>query len=239
MIVMAKKIIFFDTETTGLKIGQDRIIEIAAYNPLDQSSFSRLINPQIPISEETKTLCQISDEMVKDEPTFDTVIKDFIAFCPEETVLVAHNGDSFDKPFLEAECKRCNILLPPYLYFDTLKWARKYRPDLPKHSLQYLREAYQIPPNQAHRALNDVMILYQVYSKMTDDLSIEQVFTLLKEKNTDLDRMPFGKYQGQDLKQIPKSYYAWLKKNNVLEKEENKKLKEALDKLHLLEGIEV
>ena len=49
-----------------------------------------------------------------------------------------------------------------------------------------------------------------------------------------LEFMPFGKHTGKKLTEVPKNYLLWLKGNDVLEKEENKALKGALEKLNLI-----
>lgn len=228
-----KRPIYYDTETTGTKADRDRIIEIAAYDPVRNASFVQFVNPQIPIPEEASKIHHISDEMVKDAPSFQEVGKAFSAFCCGDVVLIAHNNDGFDKLFLHHEFKRASLPLPSWDYVDTLKWARKYRPDLPRHTLQHLREVYQIPPNQAHRALDDVMVLYQVFSAMTDDLPIETVMELLSGPSR-VDRMPFGKHQGKLLSEIPKEYIQWLKSTGAFSKGENNSLKENFEKLGML-----
>ncbi len=177
---MAKRPIFFDTETTGTNPRQDRIVELAAYDPIQGRSFERLINPGMPIPPETIMVHQITDAMVANEPAFGAVMLDFIAFCEGDVALIAHNADSFDVPFIQSEAKRHNITLPDdWLYIDSLKWSRRYRKDLPRHSLQFLRQTYGVNANQAHRALNDVMVLYEVFSLMTDDLSCDEIAGLL------------------------------------------------------------
>jgi len=232
---MSLRPIYYDTETTGLSSAKDRIIEIAAFDPVKNRSFTQLVNPQRPISEESIAICNITNEMIKDAPIFEEVGKKFIEFCDENIVLIAHNNDNFDKPFLDAEFKRVNISMPKWNFLDSLKWARKYRPDLPKHALQYLRQIYNIKENQAHRALNDVIILHQVFEKMTDDLPIETILKLLyATKEEKIEYMPFGKYQGKNLNQVPKSYIKWLEENSAFEKQQNKLLKESFEKLGLL-----
>lgn len=177
---MSRRFIYFDTETTGTHASKDRIIEIAAFDPKNNRSFTRLINPQTPIPPEAMAIHKITDEMVKDAPLFAVVIDEFIEFCSGDVVLVAHNNDSFDLPFVQAECKRTGKFLPTsWLFVDSLKWARKYRPDLPRHSLQFLRQIYAITANQAHRALDDVIVLCQVFESMIDDLTCEEVYKLL------------------------------------------------------------
>lgn len=230
---MALRPIFYDTETTGLFSATDRIIEIAAFDVQKNSTFETLVNPQMPISKASIEICKITNEMVADAPTFEKVGKDFLEFLGKDFVLIAHNNDAFDMPFLAEEFKRNGLTLPAMTTIDSLKWARKYRPDLPRHALQYLRGIYQVAENQAHRALNDVMVLKEIFMKMVDDLSMETIISLLKKQKTD-NRMPFGKYKGRSLKEVPKSYISWMGDNGVFDKTENSALKEELVKLGLL-----
>jgi DNA polymerase-3 subunit epsilon len=168
--------IFFDLETTGTRPDADRIIEIAAFDPVLDKSFQRLVHPGIPIPSESSAIHQITDGMVANAPSFASAGAEFIEFCSGNVYLVAHNGEQFDLPFLRAECKRHKLSLPRgWGLIDTLKWSRKYRRDLPRHSLQYLRELFGIPPNHAHRALDDVIILHRVFSILTDDLTIDEI----------------------------------------------------------------
>ena len=227
--------IYYDTETTGVRSDKDRIIEIAAFDPIENRTFVHLINPGIPIPPEASAIHHISNEMVADAPTFKEVALLFLDFCPKETVLIAHNNDAFDQLFLEAEFKRAGVTLPSFLYIDTLKWSRKYRTDLPRHTLQNLREVYGFPSNNAHRALDDVIVLHQVFSAMTDDLSMETIIELLARPQV-LNRMPFGKHQGKPLSEIPKSYVTWLDSSGAFDKSENHALKDSFVKLGLLAG---
>lgn len=228
-----RKPIYYDTETTGTRSEKDRIIELAAFNPIDGKEFCALINPGCPIPAEATAIHNISDAMVAAAPSFGEVARAFVEFCPEGCILIAHNNDGFDKLFMEAEFERAGSPLPPWDYVDSLKWARRYRPDLPRHSLQHLREVYGVAANNAHRALDDVKVLYQVFSQMIDDLSIEQVMQLLKTSKN-LDRMPFGKHQGKPLKEIPKNYIAWLKETGAFDKPQNKELKDRFEQLGVL-----
>ena len=168
--------IFFDLETTGTRPDADRIVEIAAFDLFQNKTFQVFVNPGIPIPKEAANIHGITDDMVKDAPSFAIAGAKFIEFCSGRVLLIAHNGELFDVPFLRAECKRHKVSFPAgWSLVDSLKWARKYRRDLPRHSLQYLREVFKIPPNRAHRALDDVMILHQVFSLMTDDLTPEEI----------------------------------------------------------------
>lgn len=225
--------IYYDLETTGLSFENDEIIEIAAYNSTLDKKFSTLINPQKNIPKEATKIHNITDEMVKDSPYIEGALQKFIDFCPKNknVVLIAHNNDSFDVNFLKkAFQKSKNLEMPSWQFIDSLKWARKYRKDLPYHSLQYLREIYSIEKNQAHRALDDVITLKKVFEKMIDDLSFDVIIDLLK-KNT---LMPFGKHRGKKLKDVPKNYVRWLSENGAFKRLENKNLKEEFEKIGIL-----
>lgn len=222
-----KRLIFYDTETTGVRFDKDFIIELAAFDPLQEKTFCQLINPGVPIPPEVTGITSITNEMVQDAPSFKEVGSAFLDFLDEDVILVAHNNDAFDWPFLEEEYRRHGLTLPKFACIDSLKWARKYRKDLPKHGLQYLREVYQIEANQAHRALDDVLVLHKIFSLLIDDLSPEIVF----EKSTEvisLTTMPFGKHKGTPLDRLPKDYLRWLEGSGALDKRENASLKEAL-----------
>lgn len=224
--------IYYDTESTGIRTDKDRIVEIAAYNPLTGESFCEFINPGIPIPEEASNIHHITNEMVENSPSFATIGQAFIDFCGPNAVLIAHNNDSFDRPILEAECKRHELTPHPWQYIDSLKWARKYRKDLPKHPLQFLREVYGIESNQAHRALDDVIVLHKVFSQMIDDLPIETVLELMVPPSS-FSRMPFGKHQGKLLTEIPRDYIKWLDKSGAFAKPENEPLLKSFEKLGL------
>jgi len=232
-----KRFIYYDTETTGIKRESDRIIEIAAYDPAQEKTLEMLVNPGIPIPPEATAIHNISDEMVKEAPPFSEVAEAFKEFCDGEPILVAHNNDGFDIHFLREEFKRCGQEMPSWTFLDSLKWARRYRPDLPRHSLQFLREIYGIPENNAHRALDDVIVLEKVFSLMLDDLTPEQALELLKAPRAvkEMTRMPFGKHQGKPLTDVPASYVRWLAEQGALDKEENLGLKMGFEKAGLLE----
>lgn len=227
--------IFYDTETTGVRPEKDRIIEIAAYDPIKNRTFEKLIKPDIPIPKEATAIHNITEEMVASAPNFSEIYNEFLEFCEGEVVLIAHNNDSFDKLFLEYECKRNQLTVPNWKYLDSLKWARRYRPDLPRHTLQSLREVYDFPKNNAHRALDDVIVLHQVFQAMTDDLPITDVYSLLN-RHRSLQHMPFGKHQGQPLNSLPKNYVLWLANSGALDKSENQELKSRFLELGLLRG---
>ncbi len=232
---MALRPIFYDTETTGVSAKKDRIIELAAFDPVREASYQVLIHPGFSIPAEATAIHHITNEMVKDAPSFKEITDDFTKFCEGDSVLIAHNNDGFDKHFMREEFLRSECELPDWKYLDTLKWARKYRPDLPRHSLQFLREIYGFEENNAHRALDDVMMLYKIFSAMTDDLDFDTVFSLMTNVNQQSsETMPFGKYQGKKFEEVPKDYLAWLLDSGALDKPQNEDLKSILIKKELL-----
>jgi len=230
---MGLRPIFYDTETTGIKAEKEFIVELAAYDPVQERTFERFIKPGRPIPPEVTKIHKITDEMVADADPFSIVGEEFVQFCEGDVVLIAHNNDSFDIHFLKAEFSRNSLEMPNWKFLDSLRWARRYRTDLPKHSLQFLREIYGIPENNAHRALDDVIVLFKVWQMMTDDLSMDEAFALLNVPRA-VTHMPFGKHQGQPLEKIPASYVKWLNGQGAFDKPENAELKSRLETLGLL-----
>lgn len=229
---MPKRPIYYDTETTGVSFESDYIIELSAYDPVLDKTFDELIKPGIPIPPGATAIHNITDDMVADKPLFKEVALKFIDFCAGDTVLIAHNNARFDEPFLKSEFKRSNLEFPNWHFLDTLLWARRYRPDLPRHSLQHLRETYGFPENNAHRALDDVITLQRVFEAMIDDLPMDMVYDLLNEERM-IHTMPFGKYKGKPLELVPADYFKWLSKNGALDKKENESLRKSIEKLAL------
>lgn len=233
-----KRFIYYDTETTGVRSDKDRVVELAAFDPERKRTFEKLINPGCPIPSEATAIHKITNEMVASAPSFKEIALEFMEFCEGEVILIAHNNDNFDLHFMRNEFQRCGMEMPSWKFLDTLKWARRYRPDLPRHTLQFLREIYNIPANNAHRALDDVVVLHQIFQFMVDDLSVNEIYDLMNNHSAtqrSIQHMPFGKHQGQPLSKIPKTYIQWLSTNGVFEKSENQDLKAAFQKIGLLE----
>lgn len=102
---------FFDLETTGTNISNDRIIEIAVLKMMPNGEVLRktnLVNPTIPIPEETSLIHGIRDEDVKDKPTFKELAKDYAKFL-EGADLGGFNILKFDVPMLVEEFLRAGV----------------------------------------------------------------------------------------------------------------------------------
>src|SRR5438105_4607119 len=80
--------VYYDTETTGVRSDKDRIIEIAAYDPVNARTFVQLINPGMPIPPEATAIHRITDAMVESANAFKEVGQAFIDFCGPDAVLV-------------------------------------------------------------------------------------------------------------------------------------------------------
>jgi len=106
-----RPLIVFDIESTGLNTRQDRIIELAAVRvEPDGTETSKcwLLNPGVKIPEETTKIHGITDEIVKDCPTFRDAayeIEEFFRGCD----LSGFNADRFDIPCLEEEFARAGL----------------------------------------------------------------------------------------------------------------------------------
>lgn len=112
--------IFYDTETTGIRSDKDRIVEIAAFDPIRKRSFEKLVNPGCPIPSSASAIHNITDDMVKDCPDFSQIGKEFVEFCEGNVVLIAHNNDGFDIHFLKNEFNRHSIEMPTWNFLDSL-----------------------------------------------------------------------------------------------------------------------
>ncbi len=104
-------IIFLDLETTGINIASDRIVEIALIKVFPDGKEEEKclrINPQMPIPERSTRIHGITDEDVKDAPTFPEVAKSIAQFI-EGCDLGGFNSNRFDIPLLAEEFLRADI----------------------------------------------------------------------------------------------------------------------------------
>jgi len=102
---------FFDLETTGINISQDRIVELAMIKIMPNGetiSERHLVNPTIPIPEESAIIHGIRDEDVKDAPTFKEIAKNLAKFL-EGSDLGGFNIVRFDVPLLVEEFLRIDV----------------------------------------------------------------------------------------------------------------------------------
>lgn len=234
---LTNAIAFFDLETTGLNISKDKIVEIAILkiNP-DQTeeSFLERINPLIPISEESFSIHGISNEDVKDCPTFKDLaetIKNFIG----DADLAGYNSNRFDIPFLLEELLNCGV--------DMDMENRRFidvQTVFHKMEQRTLEAAYQFYCGKsilnAHSAAADTRATYEVlksqldrYPEVENDMDFLFEFTQTG-KNRKIDFIGrlaisdsgevmynFGKHNGKTIREVYEKepgYHRWILDND-------------------------
>lgn len=134
--IMNLSLVMFDTETTGFSPSKDRLVELGAVKIENGQIVARtnwLINPGRKIPDRVINVHGISNEMVKDKPSFAEIYPEFLAFIGD-SILMAHNA-RFDVDFVRAEILRASQPLPSNTTVDTLKLFRKWYPDAPSHKV--------------------------------------------------------------------------------------------------------
>lgn len=192
-------VIVSDLETTGLHRVKERIIEIAAQDLAggENSTFQSLINPGVPIL--NASIHGIRNDMVcrPEVPRMEEMIPIFLRYVQSRqkpggyVMIVAHNGKTFDFQFLINEFNRCSYEIPPnWLFFDSLPLARESMKSVdatvkPKASLSALGDYYNlVRDGDAHRALSDVLLLSQVFQRLTIDLKLSLSDLVLRSYTT-------------------------------------------------------
>ncbi len=160
-----RDIVFFDIESTGLNVIKDRILQIALVKyPKgggEPSEISMLINPRIPISDESFAIHKISNEMIKDKPSFDQVGQEIYDFIGQADI-AGYNSDRFDIPMLMEEFHRIGLTfdISSRRLIDVQKIFYKMEP-------RTLKAAYKHYCDQvledAHDAMADVKATIEVF----------------------------------------------------------------------------
>src|SRR3990172_1844736 len=177
---LEKSIIYFDLETTGVETETARIVELACikYKPDGtQEEKTILVNPTIPIPKEASDVHNITDEMVKDKPTFKQYaqgMRDWFKDCD----LAGFNSNNYDVPLLSAEFERAGlegIDWNPNL-FDVLTLYRNLFPNT-------LSDVYKRLTGEelegAHGALADITAT-KVIGDIIFPMLVEQSETLIE-----------------------------------------------------------
>lgn len=172
----------FDTETTSLSPGEGYITEIGLvlfstehHQPVKM--FGALVQVPVALSAEITNITGITNEMLTAFGIAQSdALKAVLAFAAKADYLVAHNAP-FDRGFLEALCKREGKAMPDKPWADT-------RTDLVPEayllgksaSLKYLAadHGFVYP---AHRAMNDVLAMFQILDKYPIEEILERART--------------------------------------------------------------
>lgn len=224
-----KTVVTFDLETTGLNAQTDRIVEIAVivkHGDKRKKDFikSRLINPGRPIPEETTAIHGITDEKVRDQPTFHDVAES-LADIVRGNVIVGFNSNRFDVPFLLAEFERAGIYdaFEGCQFIDVFRLYKKFNP----RTLANAYSEYCGKSLDAHKAENDALATFEVLEAMVsehddeiEDNTLDGLSNLTSDnKNVDIlgvivegPKGPVfnvGKHKGQLVAEC-RSYCDWL-----------------------------
>ena len=162
------KLIFLDIETTNehldFNIDESELIEVWAYNPENNKSFSEFCNIPHQLSEFTKRLTHISDNDLKWAKNPQDVLnwlKKFI-WDINDCILVWHNIEWFDLPVLskyDSDFKNIK-------YLDTLQLFQLLYPWLEQYNVEYLyRYFFSDDYIEKHRALDDAKDEFKLFNK--------------------------------------------------------------------------
>lgn len=150
-----------DTETTGLSITEDEIIQISAVkfvNFLPVEAWTSYVRPKKGLKVRAQKINHITEEDVRDAPDLEEAISAFDAYLGGNSPIVGHNL-SFDYNFLFANGSRVmhENILGKRKFYDTLLLAkREYK--FSRNSLDYLcRVCLKIVRDDAHSALSDAV----------------------------------------------------------------------------------
>ena len=196
-----------DIETTGLSFRTEKITELGAViykNGEIIDEFECFVNPEKPIPEEVEKVTNITDDMVKDAETIETILPKFLDFIGDR-IIVAHNAD-FDVGFIKYNAEKIGIKLEN-TYIDTLRLAKDLFPDYKKYKLGIIAENLGIKVDVAHRALDDVITLTKVF-KVMQNMLIEKGAKTVE----DINILESGK---ADFKKLPTYHAIILAKNYV------------------------
>jgi DNA polymerase-3 subunit epsilon len=167
---MEQRKLILDTETTGLNFDNDRIIEIGIVelidNVLTQNYFHEYINPEIEISLSAQKVHGISNEFLIGKPTFSNVVKKFLDFIKNDTIII-HNAE-FDTNFINKELQNCGLNNINNSIIDTIKIAKKEFPGQTVNLDSLCKKLGVTNTRQDfHGALLDATLLSKVYLKLT------------------------------------------------------------------------
>lgn len=233
---LKKPIVFFDLEATGANVAKDRIVDISTlkiYPDGREETYTSLVNPQMPISEEASEVNGIYDKDVADAPTFKE-IGSVVFEIFDGADIGGYNSNNYDIPMLMEEFHRADIDFT----IDDVETVDVFR-IFTKKEPRDLVSAYKFYCDKtlvdAHSASADVKATYEVllaqldkYDDLENDVSF--LHKLSKDSRfVDMGRrmvqkngvvfFNFGKFKGQPVKEVLKKdpgYYAWIMRSDFL-----------------------
>lgn len=201
-----------DLETTGKYITTCEIIEMSAVKirfGKIADTFTTLVKPKGVLPKEVTQLTGITPDMLKNAPLITESIEDYVKFIGND-VIIGHNISSFDS----------NLIYDAYLKYkglefnndilDTYHYARCCNIDVADYKLITLAEYFNVENNNAHRALNDCLVNFEVYEYLKPfyngcyKCSSAQ---LNKEKNQIYNDLDLSKFVGKQICLTGEFYY--------------------------------
>jgi DNA polymerase-3 subunit epsilon len=231
---LSRPICFIDLETTGINVSTDRIVEIAIVKiGVDGTKQvkRRLVNPEMPIPKDSSDVHGITDEMVKDAPTFKALANEIKQFM-EGADIGGYNSNRFDVPMLNEEFLRAGISadIESRKLLDVQKVFHKMEQ-------RTLSAAYQFYCHKtledAHTAEADATATWEVLEAQIERYpqignTVESIVKFTGEEEiVDFARrlvyengvivFNFGKHKGKSVVQVLKEepqYYDWMMKGD-------------------------
>ncbi|MGL4363852.1 MAG: exonuclease domain-containing protein [Bacteroidales bacterium] len=232
---LKRPLVILDIESTGLDVAKDRIVELCLVKvmPNGTEDIKTLrFNPCIPIAPEASNIHGITNEDVKDCPTFKSQAKTIAAFI-SSCDLAGYNSSKFDLPLLAEEFLRAevDIDLRSCCMIDVQNIFHRMEQ-------RTLVAAYKFYCNKeiqnAHSAQDDTLATYEVlkaqlerYTELEGSVQFLSEFSSMN-KNVDYagrmiydeqgnEIINFGKHKGKTVEsvlQLEPSYYDWIMKSD-------------------------
>ncbi len=153
-----------DVEATGMRAGGgDRITEIAVVvvqGGRCEVVFDSLVNPGRPIPPLIRSITGITDDMVRDAPTF-AAVADQVLAALSGRIFVAHNA-RFDWGFVTAELRRSRDLALDGPRLCTVRLARRLVRGIRSCGLDSLQVHFGLANAARHRAAGDALVTAEI-----------------------------------------------------------------------------
>ena len=169
------RIVVYDTETTGLDLAKDEMVQLSAVRLDAQGeivdTLDRMVIPTVPIGQGAYETHGFDMDYILAHGGVDakTALEEFATFS-KGCVLVGHNSLRFDRPLIRRQCKEQGLPpLPICGEYDTLAMAKSFLSGLPNYKLSSLCARYGIVNEAAHNALGDITATAKVLWKMLEE----------------------------------------------------------------------
>jgi len=178
-------------------------------------AYSSLINPGQHIPSHITALTGISNQMVRNAPSFDEVAGEIFALL-DGRVFVAHNVN-FDYSFLFHALQQSGYSLHTKK-LCTVRYARKVVPGLPRYGLGSITRYFGISNDARHRAGGDAMATSALFSLLLGlDKGREMLNKMLLGRNSDMYLPPeLDNNRFLQLPHLPGVYYFKNNKGKIL-----------------------